>query len=89
MLILLAFSFIFFCDEKVPSIERARLDGSERMRLQETTQRLVKPTGLTVDLVKRHLYWVDAYLGVVERIGYDGQNRKFIFAVRAFHVTLW
>ena len=72
---------MFFCDEKVPSIERALLDGSERQSLQETAQRLVKPTGLTLDLVKKQLYWVDAYLGVVERIGYDGQDRTFVFAV--------
>lgn len=73
---------MFLCDEKAPSIERALLNGSERVRLNETMQQLVKPTGLTLDLVKLHVYWVDAYLGVVERIDYSGLNRKLMFAVR-------
>ncbi|XP_014241482.1 low-density lipoprotein receptor-related protein 1 [Cimex lectularius] len=59
-----------------PTLERALLDGSSRKIL--VNERIVYPFGLTADYPLQHIYWVDTYLDLVERIDYDGKNRKTI-----------
>lgn len=56
-----------------PSLERSLLDGSERIKL--VTRKIVYPYGVTVDYPTQHVYWVDTYLDVIERINYDGSLR--------------
>ncbi|XP_068084350.1 prolow-density lipoprotein receptor-related protein 1 [Anabrus simplex] len=59
-----------------PRLERARLDGEERVSLVQ--HKIVYPYGVAVDFPARHVYWVDTYLDFVERINYDGTNRRTI-----------
>jgi integrin beta 2 len=67
-----------------PMLERTALDGSNRTTLVQ--QKIVYPYGVTVDYPTQHVYWVDTYLDFVERIDYDGSNRRTVkkgFPVRA------
>ncbi|XP_076313100.1 LDL receptor protein 1 isoform X3 [Tachypleus tridentatus] len=56
-----------------PLVERANMDGSERIKLVE--KKIVYPRGITIDYPNAHVYWVDAYLDYIERVNYDGSNR--------------
>lgn len=71
--------FMFFTawGESKTSLERALLDGSERTSL--VNKRIVYPYGVTVDLPSKHVYWVDKFLDSVERVDYNGQNRRTIY----------
>ncbi|KAF2883536.1 hypothetical protein ILUMI_22600, partial [Ignelater luminosus] len=59
-----------------PMLERCRMDGTERTQL--VTHKIVYPYGVTVDYPTSHVYWVDTYLDYVERIDYNGENRRTI-----------
>lgn len=59
-----------------PMLERTALDGSNRTTLVQ--QKIVYPYGVTVDYPTQHVYWVDTYLDFVERIDYDGSNRRTV-----------
>lgn len=59
-----------------PMLERTTLDGLNRTTLVQ--QKIVYPYGLTVDYPTQHVYWVDTYLDFVERIDYDGSNRRTV-----------
>lgn len=55
-------------------IERAWMDGRNRDVFVENN--LQWPNGLSIDYVDKKLYWCDAYLHKIERIGLDGSNRE-------------
>lgn len=57
----------------VGSLERANLDGKNRTTL--VYRKIIYPLGLTLDLPKEHLYWVDTYNDAIERIDYEGRFR--------------
>lgn len=57
----------------VGSLERANLDGKNRTTL--VNRKIIYPLGLTLDLPKEHLYWVDTYNDAIERIDYEGRFR--------------
>lgn len=57
-------------------LERTLLDGSERKTLVD--HKIVYPYGVTIDYTTQHVYWVDTYLDFVERVDYDGSNRRTI-----------
>jgi len=59
-----------------PMLERTALDGADRTVLVQ--RKIVYPYGVTVDYPTQHVYWVDTYLDFVERIDYDGSNRRTI-----------
>ncbi|RZC38622.1 Ldl recept a and/or FXa inhibition domain containing protein, partial [Asbolus verrucosus] len=59
-----------------PMLERCRMDGSERKAI--VNHKIVYPYGVTVDFPTKQIYWVDTYLDFVERVDYDGKNRKTI-----------
>ncbi|XP_034243195.1 prolow-density lipoprotein receptor-related protein 1 isoform X1 [Thrips palmi] len=59
-----------------PSLERSLMDGTERKTLVD--RRIVYPYGVTVDFPNQHVYWVDTFLDCVERVDYDGNNRKML-----------
>jgi hypothetical protein len=59
-----------------PMLERTTLDGLNRTTLVQ--QKIVYPYGVTADYPTQHVYWVDTYLDFVERIDYDGSNRRTI-----------
>lgn len=47
-------------------------------RLMLVDQKIVYPYGLSVDFPNQHVYWVDTYLDFIERVDYNGKNRKTI-----------
>ncbi|XP_046386652.1 prolow-density lipoprotein receptor-related protein 1 isoform X2 [Ischnura elegans] len=59
-----------------PMLERANLDGSERTPL--VNYKIVYPYGVALDYPNKHVYWVDGYLDFVERVSYDGTNRRTV-----------
>ena len=59
-----------------PRIEGAALDGAGRRVV--VGDKIVYPVGLTLDLANEHIYWIDTYLDVIERAGYDGQRRRTV-----------
>ncbi|XP_011556445.3 low-density lipoprotein receptor isoform X7 [Plutella xylostella] len=59
-----------------PKIERAGLDGSHR---QTVVSYDVKwPNGLTLDLVRKRVYWVDAKMNTISSCDYDGSARRVV-----------
>lgn len=54
-------------------IERAGLDGSNRQVI--ASYEVKWPNGLTIDLVGRRLYWIDARLKTISSVNYDGTGR--------------
>ncbi|XP_067123645.1 low-density lipoprotein receptor-related protein 1 isoform X3 [Centruroides vittatus] len=70
--------FLFFTEwgSTAPLLEKAYMDGSERVKLVE--HKIVYPYGVTVDFPNEHVYWVDTYLDFVERVNYDGSNRRTV-----------
>ncbi|KFM73279.1 Prolow-density lipoprotein receptor-related protein 1, partial [Stegodyphus mimosarum] len=59
-----------------PALEKSRLDGSERVKL--VVEKIVYPNGITVDIPTETVYWVDMYLGTIEKVNYDGTGRKTV-----------
>lgn len=57
-------------------LERAQMDGSDRKKL--VTEKIVNPNGLTVDIPTESIYWVDTYLGTIEKISYNGTHRRTV-----------
>jgi integrin beta 2 len=60
-----------------PRIESSTLIGTDRRHIVHSKQ-IVRPLGLTLDAVKQHVYWSDVYLGRIERVNYDGTERRLI-----------
>ena len=72
-------SWMFWCDwGERPRIERAGMDGNQRQIVADT--RLQWPNDVTLDLVKRRIYWVDAKLKLIESADMDGANRRIIIS---------
>ena len=57
--------------EDLPKIERANLDGSDRMVV--IVQDLIRPHGLALDFDLDRLYWCDATRDVIEYANFDGR----------------
>ena len=73
-----------------PRIERASMDGKERITLH--SQGLVLPYALTMDYTTHTLYWADAALRVLESSSLDGSNRRPILSEhlrQPFSVTMF
>lgn len=51
-------------------IERAALDGSQRVAI--VTTNLTYPNGLALDYERDKIYWIDAAKGVMEYANFDG-----------------
>lgn len=60
----------------VPKLERAGMDGTHRQAI--VTHDIKWPNGLTLDLVKERIYWVDAKLNMISSCNYDGTKRETI-----------
>ncbi|XP_001985922.2 low-density lipoprotein receptor-related protein 1 isoform X2 [Drosophila grimshawi] len=91
--------YLFYTDWS-PSLSRALLDGSNRTTLVST--QVYHLSGVTLDLASEHVYWIDVYKDVIERVNYDGQQRwalkkspdspfplKTIQAVEVFENTIY
>ncbi|KAK6165881.1 hypothetical protein SNE40_022703 [Patella caerulea] len=69
--------YIFFADWSMNAkIERANMDGSNKMAL--VVKKIVHPNGLALDLANKHVYWGDSFLDYIERVDYNGGNRRLI-----------
>ncbi|XP_048876028.1 low-density lipoprotein receptor-related protein 1B-like isoform X1 [Brienomyrus brachyistius] len=68
---------LFFTDYgRVAKVERSNMDGTNRTQIVD--YRTERPTALTLDLVKKLVYWTDAYLDRIEVVDYDGGNRHVV-----------
>uniref|UniRef100_A0A671SCE3 Low density lipoprotein receptor-related protein 1Ba n=1 Tax=Sinocyclocheilus anshuiensis TaxID=1608454 RepID=A0A671SCE3_9TELE len=68
---------LFFTDYgTVAKVERCNMDGTNRTRIVE--YKTEQPTAVTLDLVKKLVYWADAYLDFIEVVDYNGKNRHTI-----------
>ncbi|XP_063839085.1 very low-density lipoprotein receptor isoform X1 [Ostrinia nubilalis] len=61
---------------QVPKIERAGMDGSHRQTI--VSYDVKWPNGLTLDLVRKRVYWVDAKMNTISSCNYDGAARRVI-----------
>lgn len=68
--------FIYWSDEDVHAIRRARLDGSGQMDI--VTTEIERPDGLAIDWLARNLYWTDTGTDRIEVCRLDGTSRKVI-----------
>ncbi|XP_055715641.1 low-density lipoprotein receptor-like isoform X8 [Phlebotomus papatasi] len=59
-----------------PRIERAGMDGTHRMPI--VTYEVKWPNGITLDLVRKRVYWVDAKLNEISSCNYDGSGRNVV-----------
>ena len=68
---------LFFTDYgNVAKLERCNMDGTNRTRL--VTEHVEQPTAVALDLVRKLVYWADAYLDYIEVVDYEGNNRHTI-----------
>ncbi len=64
-------------------IERASMDGSNRMVLFDTA--LVWPNALSMDYDSQTLYWMDAALDKLESSRADGSGRTLLSTLHIYH----
>ena len=60
-------------------IERASMDGSNRVVLHDTG--LTWPNGLAIDYQLQRLYWTDAFTNRIEYSRVDGSGREILLTV--------
>jgi low density lipoprotein-related protein 2 len=71
--------YLFYTDEggfsklQAPKIVRVQLDGRERFTL--ISQKLLEPVALTIDLIKKRVYWLDRKYDHLETCDYYGLKR--------------
>ena len=69
---------------KHPKIERAGLDGSQRIAVVNTS--VAWPNGITIDYLQRKVYWADAKLDKIEVMNLDGSGRRVVLSDKLPHV---
>ncbi|XP_056585509.1 low-density lipoprotein receptor-related protein 8-like [Triplophysa dalaica] len=68
---------LFWADSGTsPRIERARLDGHQRIVL--ITSSIYHPVALSLDIPRGLLYWADSGLHTISRVAFDGNHRKTV-----------
>ena len=67
-----------------PRIERANLDGSDRIRIVDT--HLGWPNGLVCDLDDQKIFWADAKTDKIEVANMDGSERRIVVKHNLPHV---
>lgn len=70
--------------ELKPKIERANLDGSDRVVLINSS--LGWPNGISIDYEERKMYWGDAEEDKIEVADLDGQNRRVLVHGQLPHI---
>lgn len=61
-------------DRDVPRVERARMDGTERMVLPNVTGEIKQPSNIAVDPLTRQVYWSDTFPENEKIVRYDGKR---------------
>ena len=84
MALIFVFRYMFWVDwGQPPFIKRATIDGRDIQPI--VTDKLFWSESLSVDLFtsepKGWVYWVESFYGRVERVHYDGSNRKIVLAL--------
>ncbi|XP_042169875.1 low-density lipoprotein receptor-related protein 6 [Oncorhynchus tshawytscha] len=69
---------------EVPKIERADLDGTERLVMVNTS--LGWPNGLALDYTDRMIYWGDAKTDKIEVMCMDGSGRRILVEDKLPHI---
>lgn len=68
---------LFFTDYgNVAKVARCNMDGTNRTQLVD--YRIELPTAVALDLVRKLVYWADAYLDYIDVVDYDGKNRHSV-----------
>uniref|UniRef100_A0A6I8NV17 Very low-density lipoprotein receptor n=2 Tax=Ornithorhynchus anatinus TaxID=9258 RepID=A0A6I8NV17_ORNAN len=71
------FSFAYWSDWGEPAkIEKAGMNGFDRRQLVTTD--IQWPNGITLDLVKSRLYWLDSKLHMLSSVDLNGQDRRIV-----------
>ncbi|XP_078069987.1 low-density lipoprotein receptor-related protein 1-like [Mustelus asterias] len=77
--------FIYWSDWGEPAkIEKAGMNGAARQVF--VSREIYWPNGITLDLVKSRLYWVDSKLHMLSSIDLNGQDRRTILQSEEFLV---
>lgn len=61
-----------------PKIESAGMDGDPSTRRVLVNDNIIWPNGLTIDLEKELIYWVDGHLQFLDVMHLDGSNRRTV-----------
>ncbi|KAL1021804.1 hypothetical protein UPYG_G00018280 [Umbra pygmaea] len=68
---------MFFTDYGgTAKLEKCNMDGTDRARIVDN--RLMKPTAVTLDLIRKLVYWADAALDCIEVVDYNGSHRHTV-----------
>ncbi|TKS67473.1 Prolow-density lipoprotein receptor-related protein 1 [Collichthys lucidus] len=88
---------LFFTDYgNMAKVERCNMDGTNRTRLVD--YKIEQPTAVALDVVKKLVYWADAYLDYIDVVDYNGRNRhtiihgsqvSYIYALAVFEDYLY
>lgn len=77
---------LFFTDYgSAAKVERCNMDGTNRTRLVD--YKIEQPTAVALDVVKKLVYWADAYLDYIDVVDYNGRNRHNIIHGSQVSVT--
>lgn len=77
---------MFFTDYgNVAKVERCNMDGTNRSRLVD--YKIEQPTAVALDVIKKLVYWADAYLDYIDVVDYHGKNRHTIIHGTQVSVT--
>lgn len=77
---------LFFTDYgNTAKVERCNMDGTNRTRLVD--YKIEQPTAVALDVVKKLVYWADAYLDYIDVVDYNGRNRHNIIHGSQVSVT--
>ena len=73
-------------DSDTPRVERARMDGTERMVLPGVTGAIKQPSNVAVDPLTRETYWSDAFDGSEKIVRYDGERDSQLSIFSKWHI---
>jgi low density lipoprotein receptor-related protein 5/6 len=62
----------------IPRIERAAMSGDPATRVTLVDSDIQWPNGLTLDYEKGVVYWVEAKVGQISAVDFDGRNRRSV-----------
>ncbi|XP_044734866.1 low-density lipoprotein receptor-related protein 6 [Chrysoperla carnea] len=69
-------NFLYWTDDELKAIRRAKLDGSEEQDIVITE--VNHPDGIAVDWIARNIYWTDSGYDRIEVARLNGSSRKVI-----------
>lgn len=71
--------YLFWTDwGEIPKIERCSMDGSLSTRKIIINELVFWPNSISLDVIEKKLYWVDAHFHILEVCDYDGKNRTIL-----------